>query len=114
MPRAVVGLVFLLGAIEGIVNVAEAQVTDFHCSPVGGNAIRCTRLNQEPRRPADWSGWDSSLDRARRSKDRSNQQRHEMEMQKRQHEHEFELERQRKGSSAAPQGYPYRDPGFYQ
>jgi hypothetical protein len=112
MPRAAVGLVFLLGAIGGVVNVAQAQVTDFHCSPVGGNAIRCTRLNQEPRRPAASSGWDSSLDRAQRSKERSNQQRHEMEMQKRPHEHE--LERQRKGSSAAPHGYPDRDPGFYQ
>ena len=70
MPRAVVGLVFLLGATGGVGNLAEAQVTDFHCSPVGGNAIRCEQRGR---------------------------QRHEMEMQKRQHEREFEMERIRRG-----------------
>ena len=97
MPRAVVALVFLLGATGGVGNLAEAQVTDFHCSPVGGNTIRCTRLNQEPRRPVDSSGWDPALDRAQRSSEQRGRQRHEMEMRKRQHEHEFEMERIRRG-----------------
>jgi hypothetical protein len=106
MVRAVIGLVFLLGVSGGIANLAQAQMTDFHCAPVGGNAIRCTRLNQEPRRPVDPSGWDSALDRAQKSSEERDRQRHEIKMHRR-HEHELELERRRKGSSAAPQGYPY-------